>query len=186
MSYVELEYKYKADEVGLNQFLKVMDTLQVKKRLDVSSWDCYYTKEGEPDKFQRYRQGAEPELTKKRKTVDANNWNRVEIDLPLDPKRIDKKTVDKYVALDGYEENFKIYKTCFIFWLEDINFVYYIVYDENLREKGRFIEVEVNKDKVECVEEANTTLKEAEQILSQLNITHKNRLKKSLFEMFVK
>lgn len=186
MSFRELEYKYKADDVGLTQFCDLMETLNVVKRLDVSSWDRYYTKEGEPESFQRYRSGNTPELTKKRKVNTNNNWERIEIDLPLDHSLITEEIVSKYVALDGYSENFRIYKTCSIYWLDNINFVYYIVYDKELREKARFIEVEVNKEKVSGLEDVNSTLNEAERVLAGLGISPKNRLKKSLYEMFVK
>ena len=186
MSYMEHEYKYRADGVGLEDFKNLMETLDIKKRLDTSSWDLYYIKSGEPDKFQRFRMSDTPELTKKRKTSDTNNWERVEVDLPLDATKVTEETVIKYVGMDGYTENFRIWKNCFVFWLDNINFVYYIVYDKNLREKGRFIEVEVNKEVVTGLEDANATLNKAETILADLGISPKNRLKKSLFEMFVK
>lgn len=186
MSFRELEYKYRADSVGLSEFRALMQGLNTKKTIDISSWDIYYTKDGEPDKFQRFRNGSTPELTKKRKINTNNNWERVEVDLPLDEERVTEEIVSKYVSIDGYCENFRIYKTCFIYWLDNINFVYYIVYDRNLREQGRFIEVEVNKEMVNDLDDANDTLNQAEITLGELGITHKNRLKKSLFEMFVK
>ena len=186
MSFIELEYKYRADEVGLAEFKALMNSLATKKTVDVSSWDVYFTKSGEPTKFQRFRNGSTPELTKKIKINNNNNWERIEVDLPLDPTRITEEIVKRYVSIDGYEENFRIYKTCCIFWLDNINFVYYIVYDDNLREKGRFIEVEVNKEMVNDLEQPTNTLNQAEIILSKLGISHKNRLRKSLFEIFVK
>jgi adenylate cyclase class IV len=65
--------------------------------------------------------------------------------------------------------------------------VWYAVYDENMKEKGRFIEIEINKDKVsELGDRSIEVLKEFEDRLGKLGITHKNRLKKSLFEMYVK
>lgn len=186
MSFSELEYKYRADEVGLTEFRNLMESIGYEKQLDVSSWDTYYTTPDDTDKFQRFRNGLTPELTKKVKTVDANNWHRVEVDLPLDPSRLTEEIVTKYVSIDGYSENFRVYKTCFIYWLDDINFVYYIVYDKNLRELGRFIEVEVNKECVKVLQDPNSTLNFAENTLKCLNISHKNRLKKSLFELYRK
>lgn len=200
-NFTELEYKYKADNVKLTDFVNLVKSLHVRKRVDISSWDTYYTTK-ELDSFQRFRQSDTPELTKKVKTQDGNNWVRVEVDLPLDPSRVNEETVTKYVELDGYSPNFKIYKTCFIFWLDNVNYVYYIVYDENLKEAGRFIEVEVNKDKVNELNQlmidaegsfralkpdgAVEYLKEQEKALEKLGITPQNRLKKSLFEMFVR
>ena len=96
--------------------------------------------------------------------------------------------MDEFVALDNYSHNFTIYKSCFIYKFEDINFVYYTVYDTEMVEKGRFIEVEVNKDKVTSLgdEKSMELLKEGENKLAPLGITSKNRLKKALFDIFKK
>ena len=64
--------------------------------------------------------------------------------------------------------------------------VYYIVYDENMKEKGRFIEIEVNKDKIKQLSDPFATLKLYEASLLEVGIKPSNRLKRSLFEMFVK
>lgn len=185
----ELEFKYKADEVALKSFLDLMNTLPFLKTKNVSSWDTYYTLDSNKEEFQRFRDSDTPELTKKRKVKTSNNWERVESDLPLDVNRINEKIVNFHVGLDGYKKNFKIFKTCFIFWFNEVNFVYYIVYDEDMHEQGRFIEVEVNKDKIPDlggIDKAFEKLKQQEQILFKLGISPQNRLKKSLFEMFIK
>lgn len=195
-NFIELEYKYKADSVKLTDFVKLLESQQVNKRLDISSWDHYYVKE-EDNSFQRFRQSDTPELTKKVKTKTGNNWARVEVDLPLDFSRVTKEIVTKYVELDGYKPNFSIYKNCFIFWLDDVNYVYYTVFDENLKELGRFIEVEVNKNRVNYLnsqehlfsrgnKNAEITLQNAEKLLEYINITPQNRMKKSVFELFVR
>lgn len=182
----ELEYKYKADNIELQDFISVMQTLPITKQKDVSSWDYYYTNKISEDEFIRYRVSETPELTIKRKINENNNWQRVEVDLPL--RSINKTIVDKFVELLGYKHNTAIYKTCFIYWLENINFVYYIVYDKNMHEKGRFIEVEVNKDKVSFLgkEGVEKNLKYGQEILTNFQLGPLNRLKKSLFEIFVK
>lgn len=191
-SYKELEFKYKADEVSLSEFVKVVEDLEPIKRLDISSWDTYFVKndpnQGEIDYFVRYRESDTPELTKKRKVKKENNWERLEIDLPLD-KNATEKIVSDFVSLDGYQKNFKIYKTCFIFWFDLFNMVYYLVYDENMKEQGKFIEIEINKSKVEQLglEGAKELLVNMEkETLSKLNINHKNRMRNSLFELFRK
>lgn len=182
----ELEYKYKADGVKLTDFQELAEALLPIKKLDASSWDVYYTKQEVEDHFIRYRDSDNPELTKKRKTKKENNWERIEIDLPLDQARITERTVTSWVGLDAYERNFKIYKSCFIYWFDNTNIVYYTVYDENMKEIGRYIEVEVNKEKVseigteKCMEE----LKSLEEHLTKLGISSKNRMKRSLFEIY--
>ncbi len=195
--FTELEYKYKADDVKLTDFVKLMSKLNVVRKLDISSWDTYYTKG--PNEFVRFRHSTDPELTIKRKVKDANNWQRIEVDLPVDDSRITDEKVDNFLSLLEYQKNFKIYKSCFIYWLADVNFVYYIVYDENLKEAGRFIEVEVNKSAiyklraddrndgfVSTGDGAVNALNMAEKVLTQLGLSPQNRMKKSLFELFVR
>jgi len=186
--FTELEFKYRADQVKLSDFVALMETLGYKSRKDVSSWDYYYTHAEDKEEFLRFRDSDNPELTIKRKVKAANNWERVEVDLPIDPNRAKKMLVDKWVGLEGYNHNFTIYKSCFIFWQDVVNMVYYIVYDENMVEKGRFIEIEANKDKLSGVglDFARSRLRELEQQFQKLGIAPQNRLKKSLFEMFVK
>lgn len=192
----ELEYKYKADEVKISDFLKLMTKLGWKSKLDVSSWDIYYT-DSEDEKFLRFRNGSNPELTRKQKVVKHNNWERIEVDLPLDEARLSEGLVSQFVALGGYTENFRIYKTCFIYWFDDVNYVYYIVYNENMKEVGRFIEVEVNKEIAHKVGEKEfdgvtgeeftyNPLDDAAKYLEELGLTHRNRMKRSLFEIYRK
>lgn len=183
--YSELEFKYKADGIGFSTFIDLMESLSYKNYADASSWDHYYTNKTNVDEFIRYRVSDKPELTIKRKTNQNNNWNRVEVDLPLASNN--KKTVDTFVNLLGYEHSKSIYKSCFIYWLEYINFVYYIVYDSNMTEKGRFIEIEFNKGKLpEHLDKVSDQLKYGQEVLVKLGLSPQNRLKKSLFEIFVK
>jgi len=186
----ELEFKFKADDIKLTDFQNLIKNIKYNRFIERSSWDVYYVKDENKEEFQRFRKDlTSPELTKKAKTKDTNNWRRVESDLPLDPKRISEDKVAFHVGLDGYTENFRIFKSCFIYFLDLVNYVYYTVYNENMKEVGRFIEVEINKDKILELggeEKAFEVLKEYEQKLSVLGISPQNRLKKSLFEMFVK
>lgn len=183
----ELEFKYRADDIALGSFLALMKELAITGQKDVSSWDHYFTNEINKEEFIRFRESDEPELTIKRKTNQNNNWQRVEVDLPIEQSRMKLETINKFVELLGYKPNTSIYKTCFIRWLEYINFVYYIVYDENMKEKGKFIEVEFNKAKLpEHLDKVEEQLKYGQEVLAKLGLTPQNRLKKSLFEIFVK
>jgi adenylate cyclase class IV len=188
----ELEYKYRADTVKLSAFRQLMGTLPTVSHLVAASWDVYYAQQGNEDSFQRFRMDlTKPELTKKVKTKDGNNWVRVESDLPLDPVRVTEERVAFHVGLDGYKENFRIFKYCDIFFLEDLNYVFYIVYDRDMKEVGHFIEVEVNKHRVAALESQKPgasmeALRAGEQVLAALGITAQNRLKKSLFELLRK
>lgn len=183
----ELEFKYNANDVKLKDFIELAEKLKPTESLTTSSFDYYYTAEN-PEEFIRYRESDRPELTLKRKVKTSNNWERVEVDLPLDPNTVTKNTVDNWVKLEGYNENFRIFKSCFIFWYDLVNMVYYIVYDENMKEKGRFMEIEVNKEKVQDLglELAFTKLKDYEKELLTLGLSPQHRLKKSLFETYKK
>jgi adenylate cyclase class IV len=197
----ELEYKYNATKVDLQEFEQLMTELGYDKKLEVSSWDEYYTTGEREDQFIRHRKGkVRPELTLKRKINSKNNWERMEvnIELALDNDKANDVAIHFFCDALDYKKNFKIYKSCFIYFFEDLNTVYYTVYDKNMNEIGRFIEIEYNEEKLsedlEKAEEDSDTvqnkafarLKEIESKLTTLGISAKNRLKKSLFEMFKK
>lgn len=186
--FFELEFKYRGDQVKLNDFIKLMETLGYSSRKDVSSWDRYYIHKDNKEEFIRFRDSDSPELTLKRKVKKTNSWARTEVDLPLDKNRINTAIVDKWAELEGYEFNFTIFKTCVIFWQDYINCVYYTVSDENMKETGRFLEIEFNKDKLKYLgqERAFEEIKKMEKELAILGITPQNRLKKNLFELFAK
>jgi adenylate cyclase class IV len=185
---LELEFKYNAEGISLPAFIEFCNSLKPSKKVEVSSWDFYYTntEKGKENQFIRFRQSDNAELTIKRKTNELNNWERVEIDLPLQGNKLNESTVNKFVSLLNYKFNFKIFKSCFIYWFDNINIVYYVVYDSNLKEQGRFLEIEVNKEQVSNLSNPSSVLKTYEEQLKILNLKPANRLKKSLFEMFVK
>jgi len=182
----EIEFKYSADGVQLEDFIKANDNLdEMYYRLDVSSWDCYYTDKDRTDRFLRHRMGETPELTFKLK-IGKTVWEREEVDIRLQ-KADQEKEIDRFCEFVGYDKNFKIYKSCFIFKYENFNSVYYTVYDVNMKEIGRFMELEFDKNKVEEFGEegAFDYLRQKEkELFGQEGITYKNRLHKSLFDMY--
>lgn len=189
----EYEYKYFADNIKLSDFKNLIEKLKLKytyvKTLQASSWDIYYVKKDSPEEFQRFRNdGKAPELTKKVKTKNTNNWERIESDLPLDPTRATEENVSFHVGLDNYQENFRIFKVCFIYWFEYVNYVWYSVYDQDMKEIGRFLEIELNKEKIKDLQDCtySTVLKEHESNLLELGIGSQNRTKLSLFERYRK
>lgn len=183
MKFKELETKYFADAIDMSDFIKLVQSLNPELMM-VSSYDDYFVNsDGE---FIRYRyHDSMGELTIKRKTTDANNNNRVEVNVPTDGKS--GAAIEAFVNLLGYKKNFSIFKTCKIAFLEKVVLVYYVVYDENLNEKKRFIEVEANeKYDWTSEDEAWAEVVKYENLLAPLGISAKNRLKKSLFEIFKK
>lgn len=184
MKFKEIETKYRATEFTLKQFSACCEGLNPSKRLNVGSFDHYYLRDD--GAALRYREGNKSELTVKQKSKDANNFIRTEVNLGLTPDQsLEKLTA--FANLLGYQHNFTIYKTCVIFFWENYNIVYYVVYDENLKERDRFVEIELSEEHDWGTEaEAWTFLQSLEKALLPLDISPAKRIRRSLFEMFKK
>lgn len=182
MKFKEIELKYDAQDVSMNDFINLVESLKVEKRMLVSSFDDYFIDSF--NNFIRYRYTDNGgELTIKRKLNDKNNNERVEVNIPTAGDNL--TAVTAFVDLLGYKHNFGIYKTCKIFWIDKIVLVYYVVYDKEMKELRRFIEIEA--DEHVCwpsKEDAWAEIIKYEKMMEPLGITPKNRLKKSLFEIF--
>ena len=180
----EIEFKYDAENIKLSDFLQFAESLTPKEKVQIGSWDFYYSGKGMLFEFIRFRNGSEPELTIKIKNDEKNNQNRFEIDLPLS-KKVSEFLVRKFVELLGFKENFRIFKYCEIFWYEKVDLVYYTIYNKDMKEVGRRIEIEALKNyPFKSPEEAFQEIKTMEQKLSEIGITPQMRLKKSMWETF--
>ena len=184
MQFKEIEYKYDAADVTMVQFVELMETQSIKKKMMVSSYDDYFV--DSVGNFIRYRHhDGRGELTIKRKLNVNNNNERLEVNVPTIGDNL--KTITAFVDLLGYKPNFGIYKTCKIYWIDKVVLVYYVVYDKDLKELRRFVEVEADEDlSWETEQQAWDEIAKYEKLLEPLGITPKNRLKKSLFEIFRK
>lgn len=185
MVFKEIEFKYDASDVSVEKFIQLVEsTLTIKKKMMVSSYDDYFT--DNQGNFIRYRHhDNRGELTIKRKVTDKNNNERIEVNVPTAGDNL--KTVSAFVDLLSYKHNFGIYKTCKIYWVDKIVLVYYVVYDKELKELRRFIEIEADEDlQWDSEQQAWDEIAKWEKTLEPLGITSKNRLKKSLFEIFRK
>lgn len=183
----ELERKYRGDDIKLTDFIKFAESLSPVKQLEVASWDIYYAgnKFKLPFEFLRYRKGEPAQLTIKIKSDEKNNADRFELDLDLFKAK--DFIINTFAKLIGFEENFRIYKDCTIYWYDKVDIVYYIVYDKNKKERGRYVEIEARKDaQFSGPEEAWNCVNEMEQKMSALGIIPANRLKKSMWEIFKK
>lgn len=180
----EVEFKYNANDIKLVDFQKKMAELKPRFLIETSSWDFYYTNDKEESI--RYRKSEiKPELTIKRKLDKDHNHKRIEINLGL-TEGDHEETVDQFVRLLNYDFNFKIYKSCFIYFFDEVDVVYYIVYDENMVEQGRFLEIEFLEEKAHESEMDHMfkTLEKFESALGKFGINKKSRIPLSLFEMF--
>lgn len=186
MKFKEIEFKYDAADIPMDKFLSTMETFSpIVKRMTVSSYDDYFT-DGMSN-FIRYRyHDSRGELTIKRKTSDKNNNERIEVNIPTDGDNFE--ATEAFVNLLGYKHNFGIFKTCKIFWVDRVVMVYYVVYDKkDLKEVRRFVEIEADEEySWNSEQDAWAHIEKYEKMLEPLGITSRNRMRKSLFELFKK
>lgn len=186
---MEIEFKYSADKIKLSDFKHLCNTLNPRSYVEASGYDFYYTK-GAKDPIGRYRAGDLNEITFKLPTSSKNNFIRRETNLRFMPEATVEKTAAKaseMMDILGYKFNFSIFKTCFIYYYNNFNLVYYIVSDADMVEQARFLEIEMLEDYPwESVQQAWSELMSIEKILKPLGIKSKTRLTKSLFQMFKK
>lgn len=184
MKFKEIEFKYDASHIDMEKFMEVVEAMNPVKRMLVASYDEYFTdKDGN---FIRYRyHDSRGELTIKRKTTEKNNNERIEVNLPTAGDNL--APVTAFVDLLGYKYNFGIFKTCKIYWLDNVVLVYYIVYDKKMNELRRFVEIEADEDQTWPDEQAAwAQVEKYEKVFEQFGITPKHRMRRSLFEIFRK
>jgi adenylate cyclase class IV len=185
MHFKEIEYKYDSENISMKAFEDLVEqNFTIKKKMLVSSYDDYFV--DNLNNFIRYRYtDGRGELTIKRKLSEHNNNERIEVNVPTAGDNL--KTITAFVDLLGYKHNFGIYKTCKIYWVDKIVLVYYVVYDKEMKEVRRFIEIEADEDlQWDTEQEAWDEIAKYEKLLEPLGITNRNRLKKSLYEIFRK
>lgn len=200
MKFKEIEFKYDAKDIPLSLFTQIIEktySSSLSKKLIVSSYDDYFV--NSESNFIRYRHnnndhdpnsiwikqeyGNTPELTIKRKMIAENNNERIEVNMAIVPQ--DFSTIEEFIKLLGYTHDFRIYKVCNIYWINRVVICYYLVFDNNMRELNRFIEIEANEDlEFRDEQEALEIISKYENELSCLGISSQKRLKKSLFEMY--
>lgn len=190
IEHTEFETKYRLEGEKVYEFKEIVESISDPYDfLYIQSPDWYYTK---PDgSFLRYRKAendktGRAELTMKAKPEGStNNIVRKEVNLRVDKNKA--STVEAFASMLGYEFNFKIWKMCHIYKFKDATVVFYTVRDDK-GDMTSFVEIEVDEDTIHklTAEEAMEVIRKYERILSPLGITYKNRLKKSLFDMYVK
>jgi adenylate cyclase class IV len=190
LEHTEFETKYRLDGDKVFEFKEIVETIdEPYDFVYVQGPDWYYTK---PDgSFLRYRKAENDksnraELTMKAKPEGtSSNILRKEVNLRVDKNKFG--TVEEFAKMLGYDFNFKIWKMCHIYRFKDATLVFYTVRDD----KGvmtHFAEIEVDEDTIHKLTESEAwdVVRKYERVLAPLGITHRHRLNKSLFEMYVK
>lgn len=199
LEFHEFEVKFRIDESKLNDWKQVMRDYKAKNLSDfkqfvyVDSDDIYYTQESSKEdvdyKFVRYRfseNEKRAELTTKTKLKDSNNIIRKEQNVRVDQNT--KATIHEFIT-EGleYKYNFTITKYVQIYKFKDATLPWYTVVDENGK-RDTFCEIEVDEELLHKIneDEAWAIISKYEKVLEPLGITPRNRLRKSLFEMYRK
>lgn len=186
--HLEIEFKYRADNMGLQTFVQFCEEFNgLREHLSASGYDHFYDNVKDPGAFQRLRLGPDSnQLTLKRKTEDTNNFVRTEHNIDLAP-RTTREQIEAYIAENGYTYNTSLFKSCFVYKYDRHIFVYYVCYDLDMKEIGRFIEVEMIEEYPWASEsDAYEELTVLEKLMKPLGISPQNRVKKSLFELYRK
>lgn len=185
MKHKEVEFKYRADHIPLTHFEALCKALDSTNNFNVSGYDHFFSHSEHQDRFCRLRVGPDRnELTFKRQTTNKNNYIRTEHNILLNPQ-VRQEQVEALVEEFGYEYNASIFKSAWIFKFAKHVCSYYTVYNANLKELGRFIEIEMAEDYPwKNEEEAMEALISVEAQLKPLDISPQARIKRSLFEMF--
>lgn len=188
MKFLEIEFKYNAENVDFKAFEEFALSKKPLKSIIVSGFDHFYSHAKNPDSFCRHRIGPDlNQLTFKRKDPTANNnVTRTEhnINLATDTS---KEQIEAFCKEFNYFYNTSIFKTCFVYTYEWYTLVYYIVHDTNMKEVGRFLEIEASESYAwGSKEEALSSIISIERFAKGLGLSAQSRLKKSLWEMFRK
>lgn len=188
MEYKEVETKYYADDLSLQAFKAFCAKRGPVNYLEASGYDHFYYSPEEPEAFGRHRIGPDiNQLTFKRKTQDGNNYVRVEHNVDLARTMTEQQTRHFVKEFIGYEYSRTIFKNAFIFKYETHILVYYIVSDADMRELGRFVEIEMAEEGVFTnAQDAWSNLMVIEKLCKPIGLSAQARIKRSLFELYGK
>lgn len=187
--HTEFESKYRVDGDKIYEFKKIIEGLEGGSFVYIQGPDWYFTKKD--GSFLRYRRAENDksnraEVTMKEKPKDAkNNIIRKEVNWRVD--KTPYETIEAGALMQGYDYNFKIWKMCHIYNFKDATVVFYTVKDDN-EKLDHFVEIEVDEESIHKLteKEAWAVIEKYEAVIAPLGITYKNRLRKSLYEMYVK
>lgn len=181
MRHKEIEFKYNANNIKLETFLKELKSLfNIDLNLVKYGYGKdYYFNNDDPFIFLRCRECNNfDELTVKKKTNSENSWDRVEVDLKLDRNNFKFKDITKFAELLGYTYAFELTKKYCIAKTKELSFSYYSVNGD------KYIEIEAEKETFDSESTAIDRVIEAESKLSKLGLSKNTRLTQSLFEIF--
>ncbi len=186
MHFKEVEYKYRVPDLRLTDFHTAAKAMSPTSYVEAAGSDYYFTDEKGQD-FIRYRAGDRQELTTKRKTATTNNYVRDEFNLLIGKGQTIERIAGFLGSLGYPRLNFQIIKQCFIYYYETFDLVFYVVYDQDMNEMDRFLEIEMLEDHPwKSEDQAREELNQIEAKLGFLGAKKSKRESRSLFERYRK
>lgn len=208
LTFVEFESKYAVEDHLLIEFKQLIESLNERASfIYVEGPDLYFTyplwwldnnPQWDPTAtFIRYRKpsygldNGRRQITWKYKPLASkNNISREELNWDI-KDATPERTIIRQIEQSGAKFNFSIIKNCHIYKLDDATLVFYTVYDTTdgkPKKADSFIEIEVCEEKISSMNPAQALdiIVKYEKILEPLGINARKRLKKSLFQMFVR
>jgi len=185
----EFETKYRVEGDKVYDFKRLVENINDKFNFVYAQGpDRYFTKkDGSFIRFRKAETDKYAEITMKEKPLGAkHNIKRKEVNWRVD-YNLKVSDISAGAEMLGYKFNFQISKICHIYKFKDVTLVFYTVLDDK-GQMDHFIEIELDEKSIHKLteQEAWDTIRKYENILSPLGITHRNRLTKSLYEMYVK
>jgi adenylate cyclase class IV len=190
----EFETKYRVEPHLLTEFKRIVGTVTLlEKFLYVEGPDEYWIRDENFARYRRPEHGLDnnrAELTMKMKPKGAKNniirreWNwRVDGTPP--------ETIREGLKDLGFVFNFSVWKSCHIYNFDDATLVFYTVYDTTSGKASKtdsFVEIEVSEEHVSEMTETQawTIIEKYEKILEGIDITPQKRMRRSLFEIYVR
>lgn len=185
--FTEFETKYSVEQEKILLFKSIMSQLGSYRFHYVEGPDYYYTNdEGSFIRFRNAHTEKRAEVTFKHKPIGAKtNIVRKEINWRVDGNNPD--LIKAGIEMLGYNFNFSIWKSCHIYKFKDATVVFYTVKDLD-NKFFHFVEIELDEATISKLthDQAMGVIRKYEKVLEPIGITHRNRLSKSLFEMFVR
>lgn len=178
----EVEFKYDASDIPLAEFKEYCIAQDPNEYVISGGDDHFYECESDDQVFMRHRIGAEGlnELTIKRK---KNEYTRTENTLYLTDLS-NSFVIRAFVHQFGFNYTNTINKTTYTYLFPRYSICYYVCRNKDLKEMGRYVEIEMIDDTSKSEEALFRELLTLEHFYKRLGLSPKKRVMSSLFELF--
>lgn len=181
MTVREIEFKYDAKGIPLDHFKEVCIAQDPNEYIISGGDDHFYSCESDNTAFLRHRIGGEyNEITLKHKKSD---YVRTEDTLYLSDQS-NSFNVRAFMYRFGFNYTNTINKTTHTYIFDRYSICYYVCRNKDLKEMGRYVEIEVNDDPNMSEDALFLELLALERVYGVIGLSPEKRIIQSLFELF--